>query len=88
VLKRDARSHLAPTLRAFVDEIAAGLRQLGGDRLDIDDQVPDWFIAGHRKEPTGRPAGRPTGAKDSYKRAPYRTKTNDVPKVSPLPLAA
>ncbi len=88
VLKRDARSHLAPTLRAFVDEIAASLRQLGGDRLDIDDQVPDWFIAGHRKEPTGRPAGRPKGAKDSYKRAPYRKKTNDVPKVSPLPLAA
>jgi len=37
-LKRDARSHLAPTLRAFVDEIAAGLRHLGGDRLDIVDR--------------------------------------------------
>ena len=74
VLKRDARSHLAPTLRAFVDEIAAGVRQLGGERLDIVDLVPDWFIAGHRKEPTGRPPGRPKGAKDSYKRAPYRKK--------------
>jgi len=82
VLKRDARSHLAPTLRAFVDEIAAGLRQLGGDRLDIDDRVPEWFIAGHRKEPTGRPPGRPKGAKDSSKRAPYRKKD------TPLPLAA
>jgi hypothetical protein len=34
--------------------------------------VPDWFLAGHRKPPTGRPRGRPKGAKDSYKRAPYR----------------
>jgi transposase len=72
VLKRDVRSHLAATLRAFVDEIAAGLRQLGGRRIDVVDHVPDWFIAGHRKEPTGRPPGRPKGAKDSYKRAPYR----------------
>src|SRR5207248_913021 len=71
VLKRDVRSHLAPTLRAFVDEIGAGLRQLGGRRIDVVDHVPDWFIAGHRKEPTGRPPGRPKGAKDSYKRAPY-----------------
>jgi transposase len=72
VLKRDARSHLARTLRAFVDEILAGLRRLGGARLDIVDHVPEWFIAGHRKPPTGRPRGRPKGAKDSYKRAPYR----------------
>jgi hypothetical protein len=72
-LKRDVRSHLARTLRAFVDEIVAGLRQLGGTRLDIIDQVPGWFLAGHRKPPTGRPRGRPKGAKDSYKRAPYRT---------------
>jgi len=82
VLKRDARSHLAPTLRAVVDESAAGLRQLGGDRLDIDDRVPEWFIAGHRKEPAGRPPGRSKGAKDSSKRAPYRKKD------TPLPLAA
>jgi len=32
----------------------SGLCHLGGDRLDIVDQAPDWFIAGHRKEPTGR----------------------------------
>jgi len=87
-LKRDARSHLALTLRAFVDEIAAGLRHLGGERLDIVDQVPDWFIAGHRKEPTGRPAGRPKGAKDSYKRAPYRKKTTESREDAPLPLVA
>jgi transposase len=71
-LKRDVRSHLAATLRVFVDEISGGLRQLGGTHIDIVDHVPDWFIAGHRKEPTGRPPGRPKGAKDSYKRAPYR----------------
>ena len=74
MLKRDVRSHLASTLRAFVDEIGAGLRQLGGIRIDVVDHVPDWFIAGHRKQPTGRPPGRPQGAKDSYKRAPYRRK--------------
>jgi len=72
VLKRDARGHLAPSLRAFVDGILHGLRQLGGERLDIVDEVPAWFLAGHRRPPTGRPRGRPKGAKDSYLRAPYR----------------
>jgi transposase len=67
-LKRDHRSHLAASLRAFVDEVVAGLRHLGGERLDVVDAVPDWWIAGHRKEPTGRPPGRPHGAKDSYPR--------------------
>ena len=68
-LKRDARGHLARTLRAFADGILAGLARLGGERLDIVDRVPDWFLAGHRKPPTGRPRGRPTGSKDSYQRA-------------------
>jgi transposase len=67
-LKRDHRSHLASTLRIFVDEAVAGLGRLGGARCDIVDAVPDWWIAGHRKEPTGRPPGRPTGAKDSRPR--------------------
>jgi len=75
VLKRDARGHLAPSLRAFVDGILQGLRQLGGERLDIVDEVPEWFLAGHRRPPTGRRPGRPSGAKDSYKRAPYRKRT-------------
>ena len=78
-LKRDVRSHLAPTLRTFVDEIAAGLRQLGGERVDVADLVPEWCIAGHRKEPTGRPRGRPKGAKDSYKRASYRKQDANLP---------
>jgi hypothetical protein len=83
LLKRDARGHLAPSLRAFVDGILQGLRQLGGERLDIVDQVPDWFLAGHRKPPTGRPPGRPKGAKDSYKRAPYqRRKRANLPAVA------
>jgi transposase len=72
-LKRDVRSHLARTLRAFTDEILAGLHQLGGSRLDILDRVPEWFIAGHRKPPTGRPVGRPKGAKDSAPRVVRRT---------------
>ena len=75
-LKRDARSHLAADLRAFVDGILAGLRYLGGARCTIVDEVPQWFLEGHRKPPTGRRAGRPVGAQDSYKRAPYRRKQN------------
>ena len=60
-----------------MDEVAAGLRHLGGTRIDGVDQAPTWpawYIAGHGKQPTGRPAGRRTGAKASYKRAPYRKK--------------
>ena len=58
-LKRDARSHLAADLRAFVDGILAGLRQLGGACCTIVDAVPQWVLEGHRKPPTGRPPGRP-----------------------------
>ena len=72
-LKRDTRAHLPRTLRAFVDEILAGLGRLGGERLDIVDRVPDWWLAGHRKPPTGRPRGRPKGAKDTKPRASRRT---------------
>jgi transposase len=68
-LKRDARAHLAPDLRAFADGLLDGLRQLGGERVDVVDHVPDWFLAGHRHKPTGRPPGRPKGAKDSYQRS-------------------
>jgi transposase len=79
LLKRDHRGHLAASLRAFVDEILAGLRQLGGERLDIVDRVPDWFIAGHRRAPTGRPAGRPKGAKDRHPRQPRRQRVANLP---------
>jgi transposase len=76
-LKRDARAHLAATLRDFVDGILAGLRHLGAQCITtIVDEVPQWFLDGHRKPPTGRPPGRPVGAKDSYKRAPYRRRQN------------
>jgi transposase len=67
-LKRDVRSHLAPDLRTFVDELVSGLERLGGERVTVIDRVPQWFVEGHRREPTGRPPGRPKGAKDSYKR--------------------
>lgn len=73
-LKRDCRSHLAETLRGFVDGIVAGLERLGGAHRDIVDRVPEWFIAGHRKAPTGRPPGRPKGAKDKRPRKPYERK--------------
>jgi DDE superfamily endonuclease len=75
-LKRDARSHLAATLRAFVDDIVSGLHQLGGTLCSIVDEVPQWFLDGHRKPPTGRRPGRPLGAKDSCKRAAYRQGKN------------
>lgn len=76
LLKRDHRSHLAPTNRAFVDVLLDGLRQLGGLRCDVVDEVPEWWLAGHRREPTGRPAGRPIGAKDSKKRKPRPSAAN------------
>ena len=66
--KRDHRSHLAPTLRDFVDAVAAGLAGLGGERGEVIDAVPPWWLDGHRKEPTGRSPGRPHGAKDSRPR--------------------
>jgi hypothetical protein len=72
-LKRDHRSQLAPTLRAFADTLLEGLRQLGGERCDIIDAVPEWWLAGHRRKPTGRPPGRPVGAKDTRPRMPRRT---------------
>ena len=62
--KRDHRGHLAGSLRGFVDAAAAGLAGLGGAEGAIIDAVPPWWIDGHRKEPTGRPPGRPKGAKD------------------------
>jgi hypothetical protein len=67
-LKRDVRSHLAPDLPTFVTEIQAGLDRLGGAERTVIDAVPDWWLAGHRKEPIGRPPGRPKGAKDRQPR--------------------
>jgi transposase len=67
-LKRDVRSHLARSLREFADEILAGLAYLGGERLDIIDLVPDWFLQGHRR-PLRPHLGRPKGAKDLRPRA-------------------
>jgi len=75
-LKRDHRGHLAPTLRAFVDAVVAGLAQLGGEPCTIVDEVPQWWLDGHRKEPTGRPPGRPTGAKD---RKPRQRRAKNLP---------
>lgn len=66
-LKRDYRAHLAGSLREFVDAALAGVAALGGDSTVID-AVPQWWLDGHRKEPTGRPPGRPTGAKDRQPR--------------------
>ena len=62
-LKRDVRGHLARDLRTFVDEIVAGLDRLGGEGRLIVDAVPQWFLDGHRKAPTGSKAGRPGGAR-------------------------
>lgn len=68
ILKRDHRGHLAQTLGAFVDAVVAGLHTLSGESCTIVDAVPQWWLDGHRKEPTGRPRGRPKGATDSRPR--------------------
>ena len=73
-LKREVRGHLARSLRACTDEILSGLTRLGGERCDIIDAVPQWFLDGHRRPPTGRKPGRPKGAKDSSKRTVRRNK--------------
>jgi hypothetical protein len=77
-LKRDVRGHLARDLRTFVDEIVEGLDRLGGEERLIVDAVPQWFLDGHRKAPTGRKAGRPLGAKVSRPRKPH-TKCANLP---------
>ena len=69
LLKRDHRGHLAGSLREFVDTAAAGLARLGGEACAIIDDVPQWWLDGHRRAPTGRPPGRPKGAKDRQPRA-------------------
>ncbi len=76
LLKRDHRGHLAPTLRDFVDTAVAGLTTLGGTDCAIIDAVPQWWIDGHRKEPTGRPPGRPKGAKDAK---PRKSRVKNLP---------
>jgi hypothetical protein len=75
-LKRDHCGHLARSLREFVDVAAAGLAQLGGTACAIIDEVPQWWLDGHRKEPTGRPPGRPKGAKD---RQPRTRRAKNLP---------
>ena len=76
LLKRDHRGHLAGSLREVVDTAAAGLARLGGESWAIVDAVPQWWLDGHRKEPTGRPRGRPTGAKD---RQPRKRRIKNLP---------
>jgi len=75
-LKRDHCGHLAPTLRDFVNSAVAGLHTLGGADAVIIDEVPQWWLDGHRKEPTGRPPGRPKGAKD---RCPRQRRGKTLP---------
>ena len=47
-------------------------RGLGGEQCAIIDEVPQWWLDGHRKEPTGRPPGRPTGRQGPHAASPPR----------------
>ncbi len=71
-LKRDARSHLARTLREFVDDILWGLGCLGGERQEIVDKCPSGSSRGSARRPAaGRRAGpraRRTRARESRTR--------------------
>ncbi len=73
-----AHTRCAPPLQTVGDALVVGLCPRGGARVAVVDVVRAWGSAGQRKEPTGRPRGRPTGAKDTYKRAPYRKKCTNV----------
>ena len=75
-LKRDHRSHLAPTLQRFVDVIVDGLYRLGGARCDVVNEVPEWWLAGRRKEPTGEAPGRPPPTPNP---APRNKRTKNLP---------
>jgi hypothetical protein len=74
--KRDVRSHLAADLPTFVDDLRAGLDRLGGAERQVVDLVPNWWLAGHRKPPAGRPPGRPKGVTDS---APRQRRAANLP---------
>ena len=74
ILKRDHRSHLAPTLQTFVEEMIAGLHRLGGERCDVINQVDDWWINGQREEPVERTSKGATDRKDNPK--PKRSSKN------------
>jgi DDE superfamily endonuclease len=76
LLKRDHGGHLAGSLREFVDGAVTGLTRLGGACCEIRDAVPQWWLDGHRKEPTGRSPGRPQGAKD---RQPRKRRVTSLP---------
>ena len=73
--KRDCRSHLARTPRGFVDGIPKGLKNLGGARRDVVDEVPEWFITGHRKAPTGRHLAGPRVRVTPSRANPTRERT-------------
>ena len=55
ILKRDHRGHLAPTLRDFVDAVATALAGLGGERCEVIDAVPQWWL-GRASQGADRPA--------------------------------
>ena len=67
------------TLHTVVEEIIAGLKHISGERLDTVNHMHQWFYNGHRKAPTGRFTCCPVGAKDSYKRAPFKWKGANGP---------
>ena len=66
ILKRDHCGHLAPTLRDFVDAVAAGLQGLGGDGNTIVDEVPSGGWTATARHLRAAPRGRPMGAKDHH----------------------
>ena len=62
LLKRDHRGHLAPApCGRLWTRWRPAWPGLGGERCEVIDAVPQWWLDGHRKEPTGRRPGRPHG---------------------------
>ena len=72
----DLAEMVGPTGRAIGtdhDDVKIALTREETAARGITNEVPSWWVAGHRREPTGRPPGPPKVAKDKVPRKPRST---------------
>ena len=74
---RRTAAHTLELTPETIEEMRSRLPQVADATVTaIIDEVPQWWLDGHRKEPTGRPRGRPKGAKD---RQPRKCRCKTLP---------